>query len=269
MQTRSTLKAIAQTLFAFGVASGFAALAAGGCNMVSGLDSLTQAATSDDGGLVSDGSGNVQQVAGEGGVVGGPTTSNCTPDPTFCNTHCGSAKDNCGLARTCGACGANSTCDATSNTCQCAVATDFLLGPLRKRDRQLHASSRLRRMRSGNVQRGRRMRLRSRSGGHDLRREKNAGKRSTTANRRYFAGPAPPRIAQTAVTFAKQAASVAHRTTPRRARASATKTSSTIAARRSAVRRRAARVRFAIAPVAARRTRSRRHARAHATAHRA
>jgi hypothetical protein len=127
MHARSTLKAAFRTFLAFGVAAGFAALAAGGCNMVSGLDSLTQAASVDDGGGAIDAS-NVQEVAGEGGVVGGPVTSNCTPDPTFCNTHCGAAKDNCGQPRTCGACGANSTCDPTSNTCQCAVAADFCSG---------------------------------------------------------------------------------------------------------------------------------------------
>jgi hypothetical protein len=128
MHQRSTLKAAAQTLLAFGIAGGFAALATGGCNMVSGLDSLTQAVSTDDGGLGDSGATGPDQVTGEGGVVSGPTTSTCTPDPAFCNTHCGSAKDNCGQARTCGDCGASSTCDPGTNTCQCAVATDFCSG---------------------------------------------------------------------------------------------------------------------------------------------
>ncbi len=129
MQARSTWRAVAQTFLAFVAAGGFATLAAGGCNMVSGLDSLTQAATLDDGGLA-DGStsGGPQGTGGDGGVVGGPTTSTCTPDPTFCNTHCGNAKDNCGQPRTCGECGASETCDSTTNTCQCAVAPNFCSG---------------------------------------------------------------------------------------------------------------------------------------------
>lgn len=127
MYGRSTLKAAARTLVAFAIAGGFAALATGGCNMVSGLDSLTQAASIDDGGSFDGGPSNLQ-VAGEGGVVSGPTTSTCTPDPAFCNTHCGAAKDNCGQPRTCGNCGESSTCDPATNTCQCAVSAGFCTG---------------------------------------------------------------------------------------------------------------------------------------------
>ena len=101
-----------------GIASG-----AWGCSMISGLNSLQEAASSDDGGLVD---GMVGQEVGESGVVGGPGTSDCTPDPNFCNTHCGNATDNCGQPRACsGDCGQNSMCDTATNTCTCAVDPNF------------------------------------------------------------------------------------------------------------------------------------------------
>ena len=129
MRDRSAVKTFLRALVAIGIAGAGATLATGGCSMISGLDSLTQAASLDDDG----GSGgpgddaSSQKEKGEAGSTGSGV-STCTPDPAFCNTHCGDAPDNCGQTRKCGTCGDNSTCDPNSHTCQCAVAPNFCAG---------------------------------------------------------------------------------------------------------------------------------------------
>ncbi|MEO8796777.1 MAG: hypothetical protein ABI551_02735 [Polyangiaceae bacterium] len=106
----------------------FAATGAWGCNMLSGLDSLQESAVGadDEAGTLLD-SGIVE--VGESGVVGGPGTSDCTPDPDYCNTHCGKGTDNCGQPRTCSDdCGQNAACDSATHTCQCTVASNYCAG---------------------------------------------------------------------------------------------------------------------------------------------
>jgi hypothetical protein len=51
----------------------------------------------------------------------------CTPDPGWCDSHCGNGADNCGEARQCPTCAAGNVC-GPSNTCKCQSEPGWCTG---------------------------------------------------------------------------------------------------------------------------------------------
>jgi hypothetical protein len=57
-----------------------------------------------------------------------PAEAGCTPDPSWCDTHCGTSRDNCGESRVCpDDCPTEDTCSA-GNVCQCQSRADWCNG---------------------------------------------------------------------------------------------------------------------------------------------
>ncbi len=60
--------------------------------------------------------------------LGPPQADACTPDPSWCDSHCGTGPDNCGESRQCASnCPQNYACGA-KNTCDCKSETDWCTG---------------------------------------------------------------------------------------------------------------------------------------------
>jgi hypothetical protein len=90
-------------------------------------DTLGDVAVDDDGSV-----GDDAQGSGEAGPVpdGGLRfdAAGCAPDLSWCNTHCGTGPDNCGVTRACPSqCPQGDTCSA-SNTCECTSDPDWCTG---------------------------------------------------------------------------------------------------------------------------------------------
>jgi hypothetical protein len=95
---------------------------------VQGPDGVVPSSPRQEGGSPVDDSGPAERP--ESGPPGRDSAADagCTPDPGWCNSHCGVGPDNCGGSRTCPAtCAAGYTC-GSGNVCQCQTESDWCNG---------------------------------------------------------------------------------------------------------------------------------------------
>lgn len=127
---------VALTIVLLGATStGVAALA--GCGSILGIDDgiadqdavATDVGAGDDGG--DDGGGDaIAPADGDAGDRGSDASdAACTPDPNWCQSHCGNGPDNCGQQRSCtNNCAPGWFCDAGANTCDCTTDPSWCNG---------------------------------------------------------------------------------------------------------------------------------------------